>query len=100
MLDLIFEALADLFIRGTVAAATYALVSLAVNVFLDEKEVRKTVSKKCPEALKAVIQEKKKNAIKVGIYKNNDREISSEMEITTSKGVSDNLHVGKIIMLQ
>lgn len=96
MLDFIFEALVGLFIGGTVAA----LVSLAVDVFLDEKEVRENVRKKCPEALKAVIQEKKKNAIKVGIYKNNDREISSEMEITTSKGVSDNLHVGKIIMLQ
>lgn len=76
-----------------------ALIGIAIDVFLDDSSLGEEVHTRYPEALKLLIKEKKSNAVKVGIFGENEREIESNVEITSSKGISNNLYVGQEIYL-
>lgn len=65
---------------------------------IDVFTVKNEVSKKVPQALKAEILEKKKNALSVGIFPN-ETELSYKMTLTSDKGVSDDVYVGQVIYL-
>lgn len=69
-----------------------------IGTLLDEDTVKEEVKKKCPEAIKILIEKKKKNAVNVGIF-DSSRKIASGVEIQSDKGVSDRLRVGQIIYL-
>lgn len=67
-----------------------------INVISDIFSIKNSVQTKCPEALKIQILEKKKNAVNVGIFGNNNVMIAKE-EITSSEGVSSDIYKGQII---
>lgn len=78
--------------------AGVALLSIAVDFFLDKDTLKETVRKECPDAFKMLIKEKKKKAVNVSIF-DEDNEHLDDMEITASKGVSRNLRKGQTIYL-
>ena len=56
------------------------------------------VKKEYPDAFKMLIKEKKKDAVKVGIFDKTNSHIE-DVEITSNKGVSNNLHQGQTIYI-
>ncbi len=86
-------------IGGAVGGATGAIVSFLLDIFLDEGTLSNEVHIRYPDALKLLIEERKKNAVKVGIFGEDEIVIESGVEISSSEGVSDNLHVGQVIYL-
>lgn len=71
-----------------------AAVGIAVLVVSAIKDAVKT---KYPNAFKILIKEKKKKAVKVGIFDENRRTISNSYEISADEGVSDDIYVGQEI---
>lgn len=86
----------DLFIQLLLALGGAALITIAVASIISQGTIKEKVKEQCSEAFKALIREKKKEAIKVGIFDSNEKELK-EMEITSTQGVSDDLYVGQII---
>lgn len=73
-----------------------AAVVLSVDYFLSSDTLSDAVREEEPDAFKVLIKEKKKNAVNVGIF-DEDNEHLNDMEITTSKGVSRSLRKGQTI---
>lgn len=84
---MITELLITLFLGG-------AAVGIAVLV---ASAIKEAVKAKFPKAFKILIKEKKKKAVKVGIFDNNRRTISNSYEISADEGVSDDIYVGQEI---
>ena len=73
-----------------------ATIFLAVDFFLSEDKLVEEVEEQYPDAFKLRIKEKKKNAVNVGIFDEDDEHLD-DVEITSSKGVSKSLHKGQTI---
>lgn len=73
-----------------------ATIFMAVDFFLSEDKLVEEVEEQYPDAFKLLIKEKKKNAVNVGIF-DEDNEHLDDVEITSSKGVSKSLHKGQTI---
>lgn len=73
-----------------------ATIFLAVDFFLSEDKLVEKVEEEYPDAFKLLIKEKKKNAVNVGIFDEDDEHLD-DVEITSSKGVSKSLHKGQTI---
>lgn len=71
-------------------------IFLAVDFFLSKDKLVEKVEEEYPDAFKLLIKEKKKNAVNVGIF-DEDNEHLDDVEITSSKGVSKSLHKGQTI---
>ena len=89
---------------------SYLLRSASVTIFrstmewvidkiIDATSVGDEVKEKYPNALKILIQEKKKHAVNVGIFGEYEERIKDSVDITSDKGVSDELYVGQVIWL-
>ena len=74
-----------------------ATIFMAVDYFISEETLVENVEEEYPDAFKLRIKEKKKNAVNVGIF-DEDNEHLDDMEITSSKGVSKSLRKGQVIM--
>ena len=77
--------------------AAGAAIAYAINVFLDQDSLRNEVRRHHSDAFKLLIEEKKNNAVKVGIFDEYDEEIESGVEVSSSQGVSNKLYVGQVI---
>ena len=73
-----------------------ATIFMAVDFFLSKDKLVEKVEEEYPDAFKLLIKEKKKNAVKVGIF-DEDNEHLDDVEITSSKGVSKNIRKGQTI---
>ena len=73
-----------------------ATIFMAVDYFLSEDKLVEEVEEQYPDAFKLLIKEKKKNAVNVGIF-DEDNEHLDDVEITSTKGVSKSLRKGQII---
>lgn len=73
-----------------------ATIFMAVDYFISEETLVENVEEEYPDAFKLRIKEKKKNAVNVGIFDEDDEHLD-DMEITSSKGVSKSLHKGQTI---
>lgn len=92
----------DLLIIGAAALVGGVVgggITVLIDVFIDENSIGDKIHARYPDALKLLIQEKKSNAVKVGIFGEYDKEIETGIEISSSQGVSDNLYVGQEIYL-
>ena len=80
--------------------AAAVAVSLAVDYFIDEQAIKKEIKrqKKFKEAFRAEILEKKKHAVNVGIFDQEDDKLG-ELEITSEEGVDQSLYEHQIIYL-
>ena len=83
---------------GAAAGIAVNIVFGIIDAFLDEDTVSEEVRNQCPEALKILI-EKKDKAANVGIFSDETTLMQDDVEIQTTKGVSDNLYVGQEIYL-
>lgn len=68
------------------------------NAVIDIFTIKKEVKQKCPAALKAVILEKKKQSVNVGIYDNSNSMIE-KMNISCNASVTDNIYAGQVIQM-
>lgn len=73
-----------------------ATIFLAVDFFLSEDKLVEEVEEQYPDAFKLLIKEKKKNAVNVGIFDEDDEHLD-DVEITSTKGVSKSLRKGQVI---
>ena len=73
-----------------------ATIFLTVDYFISKETLVENVEDEYPDAFKLLIKEKKKNAVNVGIF-DEDNEHLDDMEITSSKGVSKSLRKGQVI---
>ncbi len=96
--DLLFIA-GSAIVGGLIGGAAGSVIGYAIGFFLDEISLGDEVRNHYPDALKLLIQEKKHNAVKVGIFGEYGEEIENGVEISSSQGVSDNLYVGQEIYL-
>ena len=76
-----------------------ATIFMAVDFFLSEDKLVEEVEKQYPDAFKLLIKEKKKNAVNVGIFDEDDEHLD-DVEITSTKGVSKSLRKGKVIFVK
>ena len=76
-----------------------ATIFLAVDFFLSEDKLVEVVEEQYPDAFKLLIKEKKKNAVNVGIFDEDDEHLD-DVEITSTKGVSKSLRKGKVIFVK
>ena len=72
-----------------------ATIFMAVDYFLSEDKLVEE-EEQYPDAFKLLIKEKKKNAVNVGIF-DEDNEHLDDVEITSTKGVSKSLRKGQVI---
>ena len=84
---------------GAVAGVAVNIVFGIIDAFLDEDTVSEEVRNQCHEALKILIEKKKDKAVNVGIFSDETTLMQDDVEIQTTKGVSDNLYVGQEIYL-
>ena len=80
------------------AAAVGLTVYAGVKIYkkITAKQIAEEVARKSKEALYAKIKEKKRYAVKVGIFDENMKE-TGEMEIKSDEGVDSSLRVGQLI---
>lgn len=73
-----------------------ATIFLTVDYFISKKTLVENVGDEYPNAFKILIKEKKKNAVNVGVFDKNNEHLD-DVEITSSKGVSNSLRKGQTI---
>ena len=71
---------------------------LVSTVVISIDSLKNDVKNEYPDAFKMLIKEKKKDAVKVGIFDKTNSHIE-DVEITSNKGVSNNLHQGQTIYI-
>lgn len=84
-------------IIGAVLAG--AAIIYAVDKLIDKDVISSQMHNNYPNALKALIHEKKENAVVLGIFDSNNNEIESNIELKSSVGISNSLYVGQEIYL-
>ena len=71
---------------------------LVSTVVISIDSLKNDVKNEYPDEFKMLIREKKKDAVKVGIFDKTNSHIE-DVEITSNKGVSNNLHQGQTIYI-
>ena len=84
---------------GLFGGAVGGAIGWTIGKIIDATTLKDEVKVKYPDALKLIIQEKKKNAVNVGIFGKYEECIEKSVDITSDKGVSDELHVRQEIWL-
>ncbi|MCQ2225612.1 MAG: hypothetical protein MJZ14_07820 [Paludibacteraceae bacterium] len=74
-----------------------AVVEIVYNGFLDLLGMREQISMRCPDAVKAVIKEKKQHAVDVGIYNSDGTEEQLRFQ---ADSISSDLRPGNVIYLR
>ena len=87
-------------IGGLIGGTVGGLIGWTIGKIIDETSLKNEVKIKYQDALKILIQEKKKNAVNVGIFGEYEKCIEDSVDITSDKGVSDELYVGQEIWLK
>ena len=94
------EILAAALIGGLAGGVVGAGVGFIIGCFIDEDSLRSEVGQMYDDAFILLIEEKKKNAVSIGIFDEDEEYIADGVEIESEQGVSDSLYVGQIIYLQ
>lgn len=85
-------------IIGFISRSVDAVIEFVYNGFLDLFGLRNEIKQRCPQAMKAKILAKKKDAVNVGIFGNSSNQIQT-MNIHSNQGISNDLYVGQEIPL-
>ena len=85
-------------LAGVLTAAAVGVVCYAVYEEITLNQIKEKARNKCPEGLKAMILEKEKDAVIVGIFDDNDQQIDT-MKMQSEKGVADEVKTGEVILL-
>lgn len=77
------------------AVAAVGIAAVTVKV-VNERTLRKKAKEKYEKAFKLLIMEKKRNAVKVGIFDKAQCELG-ELTVRADREVSDSIFVGQVI---
>ena len=77
---------------------TSELVDRFVTWFISEDSLGEYIKEEYDDAFYLLIEEKKRNALKVGIF-NNQEDVIENIELQSDKGVSDSIYEGQIIYI-
>ncbi|MCQ2208266.1 MAG: hypothetical protein MJZ02_08630 [Paludibacteraceae bacterium] len=91
---MILGLLGSMLIGGLIGGTAGAII----GSFLDDESLGNAAREYNSEAFKLLIKEKKKKAVKVGIFDEED-DLLDDLEIQSEKGVSSSIYVGKVIYL-
>lgn len=80
--------------------AAGAVLGLIISLFIDEDTIRDEIKEReeFKNAIKALVKSKTTRTVNVHIFDCHDDTIGS-LELTSEKGVSDDIHVGQVIYL-
>ncbi len=81
---------------GLVGGAAGAVLGAVVDWFIDDESLGDYIKEEYDDAFKLLIQEKKKNAVQVGIFDVCEDEIET-VEIQSESGVSNSIYKGQVI---
>ena len=81
-------------LAGLIIGAACCIVITGIICY---QTIKEEIKKNFPSSFKVLIKEKEKNAIKVGIYDNNNNEIANDVEIRSEEGVSSSIYRGQRI---
>lgn len=92
-----FLTLLGSFLTGAlIGGAGGVVIGAVVDWFIDDDSLSECITEEYEDAFKLLIKEKKKTAIKVGIF-DEEEDLLDDVEIQSEQGVSDSLYVGKVI---
>lgn len=92
-----FFTLLGSFITGAlIGGASGAVLGAIVDWFVDDDSLSECITEEYEDAFKLLIKEKKKTAVKVGIF-DEEEDLLDDVEIQSEQGVSNSLYVGKVI---
>lgn len=83
---------------GAIGGATGAVLGAVVDWLIDDDSLSESIHEEYDDAFKLLIKQKKKDAVKVGIF-DYDEDLIDDVEIQSQQGVSDSLYVGKVIYI-
>ena len=72
--------------------------SIIIDRIIDKATIKLEVKKKKPSAFKAIIEKKKKNAVDVGIFSNDNKRID-ELTLESHQGISSDVQVGQVLYI-
>lgn len=75
------------------------VISIVVDAFLDEDALEEEILGEYDDAFYILIQEKKANAITVGIFDEDVEVIETGVEVSSDEGVSDSFYEGQVLEL-
>ena len=76
--------------------AAGTVIGAVVDWFIDDDSLRDCIEEEYDDAFYLLIEEKKKNAVKVGIF-DVEEECIEDVELQSERGVSNSLYEGQII---
>ena len=83
-------------LAGAALAGLTIYAGVKIYKKITAQRIAEEVARKAKEAVYAKIKEKKRDAVKVGIFDVNEKE-TGEMEIKSDEGVDSSLRVGQLI---
>ena len=93
---MIFSLLGSMLVGGLIGGAGGAVLSAIVDWFIDEDSLGEAISEEYDDAFKLLIKDKKRNAVKVGIY-DEDNDVIDDSEIQSESGISESIYKGLVI---
>lgn len=78
------------------AIAVAGVSFLVCKGIIDAGFLKKRIKEECPDSFKILIKKKKKNAVKVGIFDEDECGLG-DMTVKSEKGVSDSIYEGQVI---
>lgn len=81
---------------GVGAAVGYGTAWVVCKI-IDKRELKKQLEAKRKGAFRALIMEKRKNAVDVGIFEKDEDKIEEKVTIESEKGIGNDVYKGMII---
>lgn len=94
--DLIFVIGAGIAAAAVGAAAGYG-IAWVVNKIIDKRELKKQLEAKRKGAFKALIMEKRNNAVDIGLFTKSQSNIEEKMTIKSDKGIGNDVYKGMVL---
>lgn len=93
-----FGLLGSIIVGGIMGGVGGGLIGYAIGCIIDEFSIKQAIQEEEPDAFKALIKAKKQNAVKVGIFSEENEHIQ-DFEIESEEGVSDSIYKGQTIYI-
>lgn len=93
---MLFTIIGSALLGGLIGGAGGAVLGAIVDWFIDDDTLTESIEEEYEDAFKLLIKEKKKNAVKVGIF-DEENDLLDDVEIQSNSGVSDSLYKGRVI---
>lgn len=88
----------NFWLKLALGAAALGAGAIVIRTVINKKKIKEEAKRRCPDALYALIQEKKKNAVNVGIFDEEEDKID-QFDLESESGVDYDLYEGQKIYI-